>query len=184
MIDTGIPGLIVVEPKIFGDERGYFLETWSKQRYEEAGIPGDFCQDNMSYSRKGILRGLHMQNPNAQGKLVSVVQGEVLDVAVDLRRGSPTFKKWYGIILSEEKKNQMFVPKGFAHGFCVLSATAIFTYKCTDFYNPKAEICLRWDDPDIGIKWPVTAPELSARDAAGVRLKDVPESSFLAYGGN
>ncbi len=180
-IDTGIPGLVVVEPRVFGDDRGYFLETWSKSRYSEAGIPEDFCQDNCSFSRRGILRGLHLQNPNAQGKLVSVMEGEVFDVAVDMRVGSPTFMKWYGIVLSGQKKNQMFVPKGFAHGFCVLSETAYFTYKCTDYYNPQAEICLIWNDPALGIEWPIKNPELSARDAAGLLTSKVPLSSLLKY---
>ena len=180
-IPTGIPGLVVIEPRVFGDERGYFLETWNKARYEEVGIVENFCQDNCSFSRRGILRGLHMQNPNAQGKLVSVTEGEVFDVAVDLRLGSPTFKKWYGIVLSGQKKNQMFVPRGFAHGFCVISETALFTYKCTDYYTPSAEICLNWNDPDLGIDWPIKNPELSARDAAGLKLSDVPTTALLKY---
>lgn len=178
---TPIPDLLLIQPKVFGDERGYFLETFSQKRYEEAGIPGGFCQDNLSFSRKGILRGLHLQNPNAQGKLVSVVQGEVFDVAVDLRLGSPTFKKWFSVILSGESKNQMFVPKGFAHGFCVISETAVFTYKCSDYYQPSSEICLIWNDPDIGVDWPKIEPELSARDLAGRKLSDIPESSLLSY---
>lgn len=182
VIDTGIPGLIVVEPKIFGDERGFFLETWSKARYEDAGIPSDFCQDNMSFSRKGILRGLHMQNPNSQGKLVSVVQGEVYDVAVDLRVGSPTYRKWYGIVLTDKTRNQMFVPKGFAHGFCVVSETALFSYKVNDIYNPKGEMSVRWDDPELNIDWPVKNPELSAKDAAATFLKDIPETALVRFG--
>lgn len=181
VIETGIPGLLVFEPKIFGDDRGYFVETWNKARYAEAGLKEDFCQDNMSFSRRGVLRGLHLQNPNGQGKLVSVSQGEVFDVAVDLRKGSTTFGKWYGIHLTSEKKNQLFVPKGFAHGFCVLSETALFTYKCTDFYNPKAEFTLMWNDPDVGITWPVQNPELSSKDTEGYRLKDLPPEALIAY---
>lgn len=181
VIETGIPGLLVIEPKVFGDDRGYFLESWNKTRYWEAGLKEDFCQDNMSFSRKGILRGLHLQNPNPQGKLVSVAMGDVFDVAVDLRKGSPTFSKWYGVHLSGVKKNQLFVPKGFAHGFCVLSETALFTYKCTDFYNPKSEFSIIWNDPDIGVKWPIDQPELSAKDAAGTRLHALPDHAFINF---
>lgn len=179
--ETGIDGLLVFEPKIFGDDRGYFLETWNKVHYEAAGLKENFCQDNMSFSRRGILRGLHLQNPNAQGKLVSVAHGEVFDVAVDLRKGSPTFGRWYGIHLTGEKKNQLYVPKGFAHGFCVLSETALFTYKCTDFYNPKAEFSLLWNDPAIGVQWPIANPELSAKDVAGVPLNSLPDHAFISY---
>jgi dTDP-4-dehydrorhamnose 3,5-epimerase len=178
---TGIPGLLAIEPKIFGDSRGFFLESYNKKRYEEAGITDDFCQDNLSFSRRGVLRGLHVQNPNPQGKLVSVIQGEVYDVAVDIRKGSPTFGKWYGLVLSAERKNQLFVPKGFAHGFCVLSETALFSYKCSDFYNVKAEICLKWNDPSIGIEWPIRDPELSAKDSEGLLLKDIPLNALVEY---
>lgn len=181
VIQTGIPGLLVIEPRIFGDSRGWFLESWNKERYKQAGIMEDFCQDNMSFSRKGVLRGLHFQSPNPQGKLVSVALGEVYDVAVDLRRYSPTFGKWYGIVLSGEKKNQLFVPKGFAHGFCVLSETALFTYKCTDFYNSKAELCIKWNDPSIGIDWPTRDPELSPKDSEGIRLEDIPAHALIEY---
>lgn len=180
-IETGIPGLLVFEPRIFGDDRGYFVETWNKARYAEAGLSEDFCQDNMSFSRRGILRGLHIQNPNAQGKLVSVAQGEVYDVAVDLRKSSPTFGQWYGIHLTSEKKNQLFIPKGFAHGFCVLSETALFTYKCTDFYNPRSEYTLMWNDPDVDIPWPIQNPELSPKDTTGYLLKDLPDEALISY---
>jgi len=182
--ETGIPGLLVIEPTVFGDSRGYFLEAWNQERYEQAGITANFCQDNVSLSRKGVLRGLHFQNPNPQDKLVSVATGEVYDVAVDLRKGSPTFGKWYGLILSGEKKNQLFVPKGFAHGFSVLSETALFTYKCTDFYNAKAELCLKWNDPSIGIDWPITDPELSSKDKEGRRLEDIPAQALIAFKGS
>lgn len=170
-----ISGLLVIEPQVFGDARGYFLETWNRRRYQEAGLPGfDFVQDNISFSRRGIVRGLHFQNPSAQGKLVSALQGEVWDVAVDLRRGSPTFGQWHAVSLSAENKLQFFIPPGFAHGFAVLSETALFHYKCTDYYSPKDELAIRWNDPALGIRWPVADPVLSARDAQAPFLKDIP----------
>jgi dTDP-4-dehydrorhamnose 3,5-epimerase len=157
------------------------METWNKARYEEAGIRAEFVQENLSFSQQGVLRGLHFQNPNPQGKLVSVLQGEVYDVAVDIRTGSPTFGQWEAVTLSAENRRQFYVPPGFAHGFCVTSETALFAYKCTDFYDPQAEGCIRWDDPDLAIDWPVSQPELSAKDAAGVRLSDLPESRLMPY---
>jgi dTDP-4-dehydrorhamnose 3,5-epimerase len=169
-----IAGLLVFEPKVFGDARGFFLETWNRSRYREAGLDADFVQDNVSFSRGGILRGLHFQNPNPQGKLLQVLQGEVFDVAVDLRRSSPTFGKWHGLVLSDENKRQFYVPPGLAHGFAVLSETALFQYKCTGLYSPKDELALRWDDPDIGIQWPLKEPLLSERDAKALRLRDTP----------
>ncbi len=169
-----IPGLLVIEPKVFGDARGFFLETWNKRRYRAAGLDADFVQDNVSFSRRGILRGLHFQNPNPQGKLLQVLQGEVFDVAVDIRRSSRTFGKWHGLVLSSENKRQFYIPPGFAHGFAVLSETALFHYKCTEFYAPKDELAIRWDDPDIAIKWPVKAPLLSERDAKAARLSELP----------
>jgi dTDP-4-dehydrorhamnose 3,5-epimerase len=170
-----ISGLLILEPQVFGDSRGYFLETYNRRRYLEAGLPGgDFVQDNISVSRRGILRGLHFQNPSAQGKLVSVLQGEVFDVAVDLRRGSPTFKQWHGVRLSYENKLQFYLPPGFAHGFAVLSETAMFHYKCTDYYSPKDEMALRWNDPDLAIQWPITDPILSPRDSQAPLLKEIP----------
>jgi dTDP-4-dehydrorhamnose 3,5-epimerase len=181
VIESNIPGLVVLEPKVFGDDRGFFMETWNKARYEEAGIRAEFVQDNLSFSQQGVLRGLHFQNPNPQGKLVSVLQGEVYDVAVDIRKGSPTFGQWEAVTLSAENRRQFYVPPGFAHGFCVTSETALFAYKCTDFYDPQAEGCIRWDDPDLAIDWPVSQPELSAKDAAGVRLSDLPESRLMPY---
>ncbi len=174
VIRCDVPGLVILEPKVFGDARGFFMETWNEQRYREAGIDVRFVQDNLSLSRRGILRGLHFQNPVPQGKLVSVLQGEVFDVAVDIRRSSPTFGKWEATRLSSENKRQFFVPPGFAHGFLVLSEAALFHYKCTNFYSPKTEISIRWDDPDIGIQWPLAEPLLSERDAKGLFLKDVP----------
>ncbi len=169
-----IPGLRIIEPKVFGDPRGFFLESWHRHRYEEAGIAEAFVQDNVSFSRRGILRGLHFQNPRPQGKLLQVLQGEVFDVAVDLRRSSPTLGKWHGLILSCENKRQFYVPPGFAHGFAVLSETALFQYKCTDYYSQADEMALRWDDPEIGIQWPLASPLLSDRDGKALRLRDIP----------
>ncbi|WCJ59689.1 dTDP-4-dehydrorhamnose 3,5-epimerase [Fontisphaera persica] len=172
---TEIPGLLIITPDVFGDARGFFMETWNRRRYQEAGLPDvDFVQDNISLSRRGTLRGLHFQNPRAQGKLVSVLQGEVFDVALDLRRSSPTFGRWHGVRLDAESKTQFYIPPGFAHGFAVLSETALFHYKCTDYYSPQDELAVRWDDPSIGIRWPVENPILSRRDAQAPLLKDVP----------
>lgn len=175
-----IAGLLTIEPKVFGDARGFFLETWNEQRYREAGLDLHFVQDNMSSSRRGTLRGLHFQNPRAQGKLVWVIEGEVFDVAVDLRQGSPTFGRWHGLNLSGETRLQFYVPPGFAHGFAVLSDMAVFAYKCTEFYSPKDEMTLSWDDPDVGVKWPLEQPLLSEKDRKGVRLKDLPPHCLFA----
>jgi dTDP-4-dehydrorhamnose 3,5-epimerase len=180
VIPCELQGLLILEPKVFGDARGFFMETWNQRRYQESGITAQFVQDNISVSRRGALRGLHFQNPMTQGKLVSVWQGEVFDVAVDLRQSSPTFGKWHGLNLSSENKRQFYVPPGFAHGFLVLSDTAMFHYKCTDFYSPKDELTVRWDDPEIGIKWPAGQPTLSERDAKGLRLRDVPREKLFA----
>jgi len=164
VIQTGIQDLLIVEPKVYGDHRGWFVETWQKYRYAETGIADEFVQDNMSFSKKGTLRGLHMQNP-AQGKLVQVIDGVIWDVAVDLRRKSSTFGKWYGITLSSVDKKQFWVPEGFAHGFYVLSDTATFSYKCTKMYEPKKEIAVLWNDEDIAIDWPFeNQPLLSEKD--------------------
>jgi len=172
--ETQLPGALILEPRVFGDERGFFMETWNQARYAEAGLPERFVQDNLSYSRRGVLRGLHFQNPNPQGKLVYVLQGEVFDVAVDIRRGSPTFGQWAGVTLSAENKRQFWVPEGFAHGFVVTSETALFTYKCTDFYAPKDEGSILWNDPDLAIDWPLRDVELSAKDRVAARLADIP----------
>ncbi len=174
-----LPGLLIIEPKVFGDSRGFFMETWNLRRYREAGIPLDFVQDNVSFSRRGTLRGLHFQNPAAQGKLLHVLQGEVFDVAVDLRRSSPTFGRWHGLILSAENKRQFYVPPGFAHGFAVLSDTALFQYKCTDFYNPATEMTLQWNDSEVGIQWPLETPVLSEKDKKGLALKALPEEKLF-----
>lgn len=176
-----IPGLLVIEPQVFGDARGFFLETYNAARYREAGLGATFVQDNLSFSRRGILRGMHAQNPSPQGKLVSVLQGEVYDVAIDGRVGSPTFGKWYGITLSSENKTQFYVPPGFFHGFCVTSETALFSYKCTDLYMPKNEVAMIWNDPDVGVKWPVSEPQLSAKDQVAPRLKDIPAERLLKF---
>lgn len=150
-----IEGLKVITPKVFGDARGYFMETYQYEDYKAAGIPQNFVQDNQSASKRGVLRGLHFQKEFPQDKLVRVVRGEVFDVAVDLREGSPTFGKWFGVILSEENKKQFFIPKNFAHGFLVLSEYAEFFYKCSDFYHPNDEGGIRYDDPEIGVEWPI-----------------------------
>lgn len=161
----------MIEPDCFGDQRGFFMETWQKERYRSFGIKEDFVQDNLSYSEHGVLRGLHFQNPQGQGKLVYVVRGEVYDVAVDIRRGSPTFGRWEGHYLSGDNKRQLYVPPGFAHGFCVTGESALFAYKCTDYYNREAEKGLLWNDPEIGIDWPLENPVLSGKDAVLPRLK-------------
>jgi dTDP-4-dehydrorhamnose 3,5-epimerase len=167
--------VVVVEPQLFGDERGFFMETWHADKFAAAGIATSFVQDNHSRSAQGILRGLHYQVEHAQGKLLRVVQGEVFDVAVDVRRSSPTFGRWVGVTLSAENRRQVWVPPGFAHGFYVTSVSADVVYKCTDVYSPAYERALRWDDADLGIAWPLVggkAPTLSAKDAAGLRLRD------------
>lgn len=181
LIETSIPGVLIIKPKVFGDKRGYFFETWQQQRYTEMGLPERFVQDNLSFSRCGVLRGLHFQHPNDQGKLIYVIEGEVYDVAVDIRRGSPTFGQWTSVILSGKNRKQFYIPPGFAHGFCVLTYSALFSYKCTDFYNPAAEGSILWNDPDIGIAWPFKTPELSAKDQSGLRLRDYPRNHLPIY---
>ncbi len=166
VIETDLPGVLIVEPTVFGDDRGFFLETFHVERYAQAGIVGPFVQDNLSASRRGVLRGLHFQHPHGQGKLISVFQGEVFDVAVDIRYGSPTFGCWTGALLDAENKRQLYIPPGFAHGFCTLSETALFTYKCTGFYHPDTEATVLWNDPSIGIEWPITSPLLSEKDGS------------------
>jgi dTDP-4-dehydrorhamnose 3,5-epimerase len=175
-----ISGLLILEPKVFTDSRGFFLEIFNQARYREAGLRADFVQDNLSFSGRGTLRGLHFQNPNSQGKLLQVLQGEVFDVAVDIRRSSPTFGQWHALVLSGQNKQQFYIPHGFAHGFVVLSEAALFHYKCTKFYSPKDELSLRWDDPDVGIEWPVKAPVVSEKDGKGLRLRDIPPERLFA----
>ncbi|MFU9138956.1 dTDP-4-dehydrorhamnose 3,5-epimerase [Erwinia tasmaniensis] len=170
IIDTSIPEVKIIEASVFGDERGFFMETWQQKKFDELVTARQFVQDNHSKSTQGILRGLHYQTVNTQGKLVRVVAGEVYDVAVDMRKSSPTFGQWVGVYLSAENKRQLWVPEGFAHGFYVTSDNAEFVYKCTDYYNPANEHTLLWNDPEIGIKWPVienSAPLLSAKDQIG-----------------
>jgi dTDP-4-dehydrorhamnose 3,5-epimerase len=169
---TDLPGVIIVEPQVFGDERGFFMETYHQPRFAAAGIDLPFVQDNHSRSRRGVLRGLHYQLRHAQGKLVRVVQGEIFDVAVDARRSSPTFGRWFGTILSDTNRRQLYVPPGFAHGFCVASDSADVLYKTTDVYHPEEERSVLWNDPAIGITWPVTDPIVSARDAEGKPLAE------------
>lgn len=179
--ETDIPGVLLIEPKVFGDERGFFMETWNEERYKDAGLPHEFVQDNLSFSQRGVLRGLHFQNPNQQGKLVYVLQGEVFDVAVDIRVGSPTFGEWVSSTLSAENKRQFYIPEGFAHGFLVTSDAALFAYKCTDIYNGQAEGSIRWDDPEIGIKWPVDEPILSDKDKHAPRISEVDRQQLPRY---
>jgi len=172
---TAIPDVLVIEPQVFSDARGFFLETWNRRKFAEAGLDADFMQDNHSCSVKNTLRGLHYQLQNTQGKLVRVNLGKVFDVAVDIRRSSPTFGKWVGEIVSAENKKLFWVPPGFAHGFMVLSDVAEFQYKCTDYYNPAAERCIAFDDPDLAIDWPVKDQSqliLSAKDRAGKAFKE------------
>ncbi|CAI0691174.1 dTDP-4-dehydrorhamnose 3,5-epimerase [Serratia entomophila] len=174
--ETKIDGVKIIQPKVFGDARGFFLETFEKRRYQEMlGIDLDFVQDNHSRSSRGVLRGLHFQKVNPQGKLVRVVRGEVFDVAVDIRPGSPTYGAWEGVILSEENKTQFWVPPGLAHGFVVLSDLADFEYKCTDYYNPAQEGCLLWNDPQVDIEWPIDNPLLSEKDKAGKLFRELAQ---------
>lgn len=174
VIATALPDVLIIEPKVFGDARGFFFESFNAQAFADAtGVRRDFVQDNHSLSQRGVLRGLHYQIEQAQGKLVRVVQGEVFDVAVDVRRRSPTFGQWVGVRLSAENKRQLWVPEGFAHGFLVLSEQAEFLYKTTDYYAPVHERCIRWDDPELAIDWPLDGePQLSAKDLAGVGLRE------------
>jgi dTDP-4-dehydrorhamnose 3,5-epimerase len=179
---TGVlPDVLLVEPKVFGDARGYFFESYSARRYAEAGIATPFVQDNVSFSQRGVLRGLHFQHPHGQGKLVGVLRGEVFDVAVDVRRGSPSFGRWVGECLSSENKRQLYIPPGFAHGFLVTSDDALFAYKCTDYYHPEAERTIQWDDPHIGIVWPLAGPVLSAKDDVALTLDRIPEQLLPVF---
>lgn len=167
-----LPEVIIVEPELFQDDRGYFLEMYHGKKFQEAGIKGNFVQDNRSRSRRGTIRGLHYQIGRPQGKLIWALSGEVFDVAVDIRKGSSTFGEWFGMTLTGESKNGLYIPPNFAHGFCVLSEEAEFLYKCSDFYSPKDERCIRWNDPDLAIHWPVENPVISEKDANAPLLKD------------
>jgi dTDP-4-dehydrorhamnose 3,5-epimerase len=178
-----LPEVLLIEPKRFGDARGYFMETWHQERYAAAGIKLAFVQDNLSRSAHRILRGLHLQHPNAQGKLVYVLEGEVFDVAVDVRVGSPNFGKWTGAHLSSEDHRQLWIPPGFAHGFCVTSETAMFAYKCTALYSVADELGVAWNDPALAISWPVAEPRLSAKDAALPRLAEIDPARLPRYHG-
>jgi len=174
IIDTKIKDAVIIEPLVFGDSRGFFLETFQAQRYlDQAGIELPFVQDNHSRSAKGVLRGLHYQKTKPQGKLVRVVRGEVFDVGVDLRKRSPTFGCWQGVWLSEDNHRQLWLPPGLAHGFIVTSESADFEYKCSDYYDPEDEGCLIWNDPDVGIEWPLANPLLSDKDKAGLSFKEL-----------
>jgi len=173
VVETGLDGVKIVKPKVFGDERGFFMETFNARDAADVGLPVSFVQDNHSRSTRGVLRGLHFQYPQWQGKLVRAASGEIFDVAVDIRQDSETFGKWFGAILSGENKMQMYVPEGFAHGFAVLSETADVIYKCTTLYEPSQDRCLMWNDPDIGIDWPVDRPLVSEKDKKGVKFRDL-----------
>lgn len=182
IIPTEIPDVLIIEPRVFGDPRGWFLESWQRERYGAAGIPAGLVQDNQAYSRQGVLRGLHIQHPHAQGKLVQVLRGEVFDVAVDARPGSPWFGRWTGVLLSGDNHRQFWVPPGFAHGYYVTGADALFSYKCSDFYHPEHELSIAWDDPAIGIAWPLLGePILSAKDLAAIPLAEVPAGRLPSY---
>lgn len=183
IIQTDIPEVLHIHPKVFGDDRGFFMETYSATRYKEMGIEHTFVQDNHSRSAHGVLRGLHYQLKHPQGKLVRVVSGVVFDVAVDIRVGSPTFGKAVWSILSAGMKNQFWVPPGFAHGFCVVSESADFEYKCTDFYHPEDEGAVFWNDPDLNIPWPIDKPLLSGKDSQALCLKDIPHDKLPKYEG-
>lgn len=181
--DAGLNGLLVCQPQVFRDERGWFRETWREPAYRQAGIREQFVQDNLSCSRRGVLRGLHFQHPHSQGKLVSVVRGEVYDVAVDLRVGSPTFAQWRGFVLSEENALQVYIPPGFAHGFLVISDDALFLYKCTALFRSDADRNLAWNDPELSITWPSARPILSARDQLAPELAQIDPGSLPRYEG-
>lgn len=181
IIPSSLPGCVVIEPAVHGDSRGFFFETWNAERYAAQGLPESFVQSNVSSSGRGVLRGLHYQWPRPQGKLVTVLEGEVYDVAVDIRRGSPTFGRWEAFILSAENRRQLWIPPGFAHGFAVLSETALFNYLCTDVYVKEADASVRWNDADLAVDWPISAPSLSAKDQQAPFLKDIPGDRLPVY---
>jgi dTDP-4-dehydrorhamnose 3,5-epimerase len=180
-IETGIPGLIVVEPNVFGDPRGFFMESWKASSYRSAGLPGAFVQANLSRSGPGVVRGLHYQYPEPQGKLVSVLEGRAFDVAVDIRVGSPTFGQWAGVELSAENHRQLYVPEGFAHGFCVHGDSVLLSYLCTAEYRAEFDAGIAWDDPDIGVRWPIEDGRLSDKDLKAPRLRDVPREKLPRF---
>lgn len=171
--ETNLDGVVIVEPRVFKDDRGFFIETYNQRDAEAAGLPVTFVQDNHSFSTRGVLRGLHFQYPQWQGKLVRVASGEIFDVAVDIRPGSATFGRWEGVVLSRDNQRQLYVPPGYAHGFCVVSDTADVLYKCTSLYEPGQDRGVRWNDPDIGIDWPISDPVMSEKDARAPLLRDL-----------
>ncbi|NUR22713.1 dTDP-4-dehydrorhamnose 3,5-epimerase [Frateuria sp.] len=179
--ETSLPGALVIEPQVFGDARGFFYESYNEAKYREVGIDRRFVQSNVSRSAKGVLRGLHYQWPNPQGKLVSVIEGEVYDVAVDIRHGSPTFGRWAGVMLTADNHRHFWIPEGFAHGFCVVSEFATFSYQCTALYDREGDAGIRWNDAEVGIDWPVSAPLLSDKDTRAPFLKDVPAERLPIY---
>jgi len=181
VIETELPGVLIIEPKVFGDARGCFYETFHAERYAQYGMKLDFVQDNYSRSSKGVLRGLHYQLEHTQGKLVWITQGKIFDVVVDIRHRSPTFGKWIGFTLDANEPRQIYIPPGFAHGFCTLTDQVDFFYKCTDFYYPAAEKGIYWNDPDLNIPWPIKNPTVSPKDAVYPNLKDVPIKELLSY---
>jgi dTDP-4-dehydrorhamnose 3,5-epimerase len=182
VLKASLKGVLILEPDFFEDDRGFFLETFHRKRYKEEGVDSDFVQDNLSFSKRGVIRGLHYQYPHAQAKLVHVIKGEVLDVAVDIRRGSPTFGEWTSVMISDQNKRQVYIPEGFAHGFCVLSDTAFLSYKCSSFYDPDSEGGVLWSDPDLAIDWPVAQPILSEKDGRYCCLKDIAHDRLPNYG--
>jgi len=180
---TELPGVLLIEPRTFRDSRGHFLETWNQQRYEQLGLPPTMVQDNLSWSKRGVLRGLHLQHPVSQGKLVYVLSGQIFDAVVDVRVGAPHFGRWTAFELTAESGRQAYIPPGFAHGFCVMSATALVAYKCSDVYRPDCEVGVIWNDPRIGIRWPLVSPKLSAKDAQLGRLEDLSPECLPHYDG-
>jgi len=182
IVETPLPGVLLIKPRVFGDARGFFVETFQATRYTDGGARGPFVQDNLSRSQRGVLRGLHLQQPFGQGKLVSVPDGEVFDVAVDVRVGSPTFGQWFGATLSGENQHQLYLPPGLAHGFCALRDGTLFSYKCTELYHPEAELGVRWDDPDLGITWPLEGPLVSDKDGKFARLRDIARERLPSFG--
>jgi dTDP-4-dehydrorhamnose 3,5-epimerase len=183
IIETDLPGCVVIEPQVFGDSRGFFFESFNTEKLAAHGLQLRFVQGNVSSSAQGVLRGLHYQWPNPQGKYVSVIEGEVWDVAVDIRRGSPTFGKWTAVVLSADNKRHFWIPEGFAHGFAVLSERAVFTYLCTATYDAKADAGVRWDDPALAIDWPISHPQLSDKDARAPLLSEIAEDRLPVYTG-
>jgi dTDP-4-dehydrorhamnose 3,5-epimerase len=183
VVETNLAGVLLLEPGVYTDERGFFVETWSQERYGRAGVPRCFVQDNLSFSKRGVLRGLHYQHPQGQGKLITVLEGEVFDVAVDIRVGSPTFGRWVGWALSSENRRQLFIPPGLAHGFLVTSAHALISYKCTDYYSPDAEGTILWNDPDLGIAWPAEPQLISEKDRNAKRLGELAPASLPGFEG-